>query len=162
MKKTLLFLLIWAAGHVLWAQPELKKTSLSPLGAAGMQNASLQMIAAGGEIFNAETEVSSLHLSEGFVGPDIAHMLGVADYTTLTGVNVFPNPVRTDLHVELPAGDVREIYLHDLTGREVYRYLADEDRVVIPVKDLRVGIYLLTVVDRQRRQTVSYKIQKIK
>jgi len=154
----LMVLLAWTG---LRAQPQLRKTSLSPMGGTTLESASIRMIDAGGEVFNAETDAASLHLSEGFIGPDVAQMLGVGDYQVLTGVRVFPNPVRTDLHVQLPSGDGFEIYMHDGTGHEIFHTLSEAQRVTVPMLNFRVGIYLLTVIDRQNKRVVTYKIQKI-
>ncbi len=161
MKKTLGILLAVMVYTSAFSQPELVKISLSPMGEVTLIAAQIQLTHAGGEIFNAENDAANIHLSEGFIGPDISQMLEVEDYTSLTGVRIFPNPVSENLHVDLPDDHIYEVYLHDLTGKEIFRSISDNNSLSIYMKKYKTGVYLLSIVDRLSKRFVTYKIQKV-
>jgi len=144
------------------AQPELVKTSLSPMGGQTQTATQIEISTAGGEVFNAESNAGNIHLSEGFIGPDVAHILKTEDYAVLEGLHIYPNPVKDKLQIAFPGENHYEIYLHDLTGKEIYSSTSEGALLNIPMRHYRTGIYLLTVIDRENREYVTYKIQKIK
>lgn len=72
---------------------------------------------------------------------------------------VYPNPVATELHIDLPYSSselATTIALHDLSGRTVARLTDCAQSNVIPVGHLPEGIYLLSV--SCGKQTHSQKV----
>jgi len=159
-KRILLFFFLLVFFAVASAQPHLRKTSLSPVGDGTAVSGSVSLIDAGGEVFNAESEISGLHLSEGFIGPDIAQIMGVTDYAHLDGVSLYPNPVSRFLQVALPQGEDFEIHIHDLTGKEIWHREQASGLYRIDMGNYHRGVYLLTVIDRKNHRFVTFKIQK--
>jgi hypothetical protein len=74
--------------------------------------------------------------------------LGNNPSSSLTEIRVYPNPVDNLLHIR-DAGTIHELWLTDLTGREVYRSRPDNDAVDVPVTSFHSGIYLLSVQSAQ-------------
>lgn len=83
---------------------------------------------------------------------------------TPTGLNeaesdnlaVWPNPVQEVLHVR-PAGEVMDLAVYDLSGRELLRLTpVPGEEVQVPVADLQAGTYLLRVRTAQEVKTTQF------
>lgn len=83
---------------------------------------------------------------------------------TPTGLNeaesdnlaVYPNPVQETLYVR-PAGEVVDLAIYDLSGRELLRLTPETDGVIqVPVADLQAGTYLLRVRTNQEVKTTQF------
>jgi hypothetical protein len=70
--------------------------------------------------------------------------VGVAESTTLPGVQLYPNPVSNQLTIEAP-GPMALITLTDLLGREVARHSATGNSSTIGVSHLPPGAYIVRV-----------------
>ncbi len=158
MKKILiiisLFTLTWAS-----AQVEVKKSSLSTGGGSNSVGTA-RLVFTVGEIAVGENTQSNIHVSEGFVGPDIVQILGVEDYSTLENVQAFPNPVKNILKVNLPnqKGDY-DVYLFDLQGKMLLSKSVDSN-FQLKMGAIPTGIYLLSIIDNKQKQKSIIKIQK--
>jgi hypothetical protein len=159
MKKivTIIVLLFITLG---FGQTTIKKSSISSGGgSATVGNTSVVYTI--GEIAVQENTVGSVHLSEGFIGPDIA-VLGIEDYGQLQGVNIYPNPVETDLNISLPEYNNYELYLYDLNGKQLINTtITDENQTIMDLSVQKTGMYLLIIVDRKNKKNATYKVQKL-
>jgi hypothetical protein len=61
-----------------------------------------------------------------------------------TQIRVYPNPVENLLHIR-SAGTINELWLTDLSGREVFHFQPENETVDIPVTSFHSGIYLLSL-----------------
>ncbi len=155
---TLLTLLTVSLG---FSQVEFRKSSLSS-GGGSASSGNLYMVYAIGEIGVQETTQGNLHLSEGFVGPDIASIVGIEDYGVLEGLKIYPNPVRNNLSIQLPDYGNYEIYLFDMTGKQLWQNnIEDENQASYNMSNYKTGVYILTIVDRQNKKAKTIKIQKL-
>ncbi len=159
MKKTMFFF-FWLAGLGMWAQPALMKTSLSS-GGGTSTTGSTNVIYTLGENFVAEADAGTIHLSEGFIGPDIAAIMGLDEYQPLKGVKVYPNPVKDVLRIQLPAKSNYEIRLFDMTGKIVLNTTTEFKMWSLNMKNLRSGFYILNIIDRTNKRYTNIKIRKI-
>ncbi len=144
----------------LFAQVELLKSSVSPIGEATRTSGNLSMIDAGGETANREADAGTMHLSEGFIGPDLTAIMGVEDYGYLAGVRLYPNPVKDFLRISLPQKAIYEIYVHSLTGRELFHTVMETGFISLDWRRMKPGMYLVSILNRQTREYVSFKVQK--
>ena len=143
-----------------FSQVELKKTSLSSGGGVA-SSGSLYMVYAIGEVGVQEADAGNIHLSEGFVGPDMTYLLGVEDYGQLEGLQIYPNPVKDKLNIQLPETGNYEVYLFDLTGKQLWQNnIENNSYFSYQMRDYKPGIYLLTVVDRENKKSLTFKVQK--
>ena len=142
------------------AQTVLYKTSLAPAGGSD-ETATRKIVYTTGEIFVAEANAPSRHLSEGFINPDLITLLNAENYAPLPGVKIYPNPVKDILHVRMENKGNYEIYIFDLTGKELYRRSIDGDRWDVDMRNYRSGFYLISIVDRENKRMTSIKIQKL-
>jgi hypothetical protein len=109
-----------------------------------------------------EVDNSSLHLSEGFVGPDIAKVVGIEDYGVLEGLTVYPNPVKNYVNLQFPAHNDYEIHIFDLTGKEVFQQVSESNsEAQYQLSNLKAGVYLLVVIDRTQQLSATVKLQKM-
>ncbi len=159
MKKLLIIILALTASFG-FSQTTLVKSSISSGGGSTTQG-NTYLVYTMGETFVQEANQGSTHLSEGFIGPDLAAILGIEDYTQLEGVRVFPNPVKNFLSIELPEYNKYEIHLFDMTGKELINTSVDNDQMQYDLSQLRAGIYLLSVIDRENKKSITLKIQKM-
>ena len=157
MKTLLLCMLLFPLG--MFAQLEMRKSSLAPVGGSVVAGNNY-MIHAGGELAHRETDQGNMHLSEGFIGPDFSQILGTEDYQTLEGVRVFPNPVDKDLSVKLPHAGTFELHLFDLNGKEILRQTTRNITCRIDMHTCVPGMYMLVIVNRKDKTFISIKIQK--
>ena len=159
MKKTLLIaMLLFTYGAI--AQVNVKKSSISTSGGS-MTAGNKQVIFTIGEVNVQETDVGNTHLSEGFIGPDVAELIGIQDYGTLQGVQVFPNPVKDNVQIRLPESNTYEIRLFDLNGKELWtKQIEDADQAQYNLSRLQTGVYLLIVIDRKNKLSHIIKLQK--
>ncbi len=160
MKKLLLILILLTISTG-FSQVAIRKSSLSS-GGGSASSGNLYMVYAIGEIGVQEADAGSLHLSEGFVGPDITQLVGIENYSALEGLNIFPNPVRTNVNIELPETGNYEIYIYDLTGKQLLQNnVEDEYQVQINMSNYKTGIYLMAIVDRANKKAKTVKLQKL-
>ena len=141
------------------AQVEVRKSSLSTAGGSSTVGTS-RLVFAVGEIAVKENTQSNIHLSEGFVGPDIAQFLGVENYANLNGVQAFPIPVKNILNVNVPdqKGDY-SIYIFDMQGKILLTKSVTSD-FNLNMSVYPTGVYLLSIIDNKQKLKSIIKIQK--
>ncbi len=160
MKNILLIftLLLTAFGY---SQTAVKKSSIDS-GGATTTSGSTSLVYTIGEVAVQENTQGNTHVSEGFIGPDIATSVGIQDYGTLQGVQVFPNPVKDNVQINLPEDNTYEIRLFDLNGKELLnKQIKDTNQTQHDLSRLQTGVYLLIVIDRKHKLSRIVKLQKL-
>ncbi len=158
--KKYLFLAVIITGFSLFAQVDMYKVSWAP-GGYSAEAGTVKLVATTGEVFVREANVVPIHLSEGFIGPDLIAFLGVENYAPLNGVKIFPNPVSEVLTIRFPEQSRYEVYLYDLTGKMIFSAEVSDFMYRLNMKDYLNGLYLLVVIDREKETYFSTKIKKI-
>jgi len=159
MKKILFFILplfTWGA----YAQTHLYKTSLAPSGGSANSGA-VEMVYTVGEVFVSETNSGTKHLSEGFLNADMLTLMNAENFGPLPGVEIYPNPVKDILKIRLETHGTYEIYIFDLTGKQLFHSRFEGTAWQVDMRNYRQGFYVISVVDRSRKRMTSIKIQKI-
>jgi hypothetical protein len=160
MKNIFTFIALFIIGAS-FGQVALRKSSLSS-GGGSATTGNLYMVYALGEIGVQEADAGNIHLSEGFVGPDITAIVGIEDYGILEGITVFPNPVKEHLNITLPQDNSYEIHLFDLTGKEVLtKNIENNNSAQYNLSRLKTGLYLLVIIDRENQLSATVKLQKL-
>ncbi len=141
-----------------YGQTAVKKSSLSTAG--GSQTAgNTTVIYAVGEVAVQEQTQGNILVSEGFVGPDFS-ALGIENYSDLTGIEVYPNPVKDIFTVNLPANRSYEFYLYDMNGKQIWAKTGDKKKQQFNIDDFQSAVYLLVIVDRNLQKKKIVKLQK--
>ncbi|MDP2721775.1 MAG: M14 family zinc carboxypeptidase [Bacteroidales bacterium] len=86
--------------------------------------------------------------------------VGVVDNPEIE-ILFFPNPVTDLLQVQLPDKGMSQVFLTDITGRKVYEKLTDLKMLAIPVRDLKKGVYLITVITSNQKRTGKVVISSL-
>ena len=158
MKRILTLIVLLTIG-LSYGQIAVKKSSISTGGGSSTVGTTT-VISAIGEIAVQEQTQGTIHLSEGFIGPDLV-ALGIEEYTNLQGVSIYPNPVQNDLNIELLDYNNYELYLFDLNGKQlVNQKIEDNDRYVLDLSGQKTGAYLLIVIDRKHKKRSIQKVIK--
>ncbi len=158
MKKILLILMMLFV-YVTSAHVSLKKSSISTSGGT-MTLGNQEVIFTVGETNIQEIDTGNMHLSEGFIGPDIVEALGITDYGTLSGISVYPNPVKEDFNLSLPQGGTYEVYLYNLQGKQIFFRQVNGTQQNFDISRLTAAGYMLIVIDRDNKLKKSFKIIK--
>ncbi len=143
-----------------YGQTTLRKSSLSA-GGGSATSGNTYMVYSLGEIGVQESTVGNAHLSEGFVGPDLIFLLGIEDYSQLQGVKVFPNPISDFINIEFPETGDYEIYIFDITGKQVMQRMLHNNIAHYSIKHLPAGYYLLSLIKRKASKAITFKILKL-
>ncbi len=160
MKKIIIIIMLLGTISFSFGQVAFQKTSLSS-GGGSASSGSLYMVYALGEIGVQEANAGNNLLSEGFIGPDVSSLVGIEDYAQLEGLNIYPNPVQDYLNIELPNTGNYEVHLFDMTGKQVLNRMIENDyQTSYNLSNLKTGIYLLSVINRENQKAKTIKLQK--
>ena len=160
MKKIVLIpILIFLSTLTCFSQVKIKRSSLSP-GGGVYTSGNITLVSSVGELKTIEKSNGNIHLSEGFINPNILVALKIEDYDELTGIRIYPNPVKDDLHIEFSKNDTYELHLFDVTGKEIFVKPENGLRSVINMSGYPAGIYILSVVDRNNKRVKTFKFRK--
>jgi hypothetical protein len=159
--KKIITLLVLLTISFSFGQTTIKKSSISSGGGIVTQGNTTVLYTIG-EVAVQENTVGTVHLSEGFIGPGMAALLDIEDYTQLQGINAYPNPVQTDLNISLPEYNNYELYLYDLNGKQlISTNIEDDNQTILNLSSQKTGMYLLIIIDRKNKKSTSLKIQKL-
>ena len=158
MKKILLIIAISSVA-LGFSQTELRKSSIST-GGGSTSVGTTQVIYSIGEVAVQEHTQGTTHLSEGFIGPDMAQALGITDYGTLSGISVYPNPVKDNFNLNLPQSSTYEVYLYNLQGKQIFFRQVNDTQQNFDSSRLTSAGYLLIVIDRKNKLKKTFKIIK--
>ncbi len=159
MKKIISIISILIVGFA-YGQTTVKKSCISTSGGSHI-NGNVSLTYTVGEVAIQEKTQGNIQLSEGFITPDIYTTTGIEAYGELYGIQIYPNPVQTDLQIKLPAYQTFEIYLFDLNGKKITGTQTDKTIYSLNLTDLPASIYMLIIVDRNYKQYKSFKINKL-
>ena len=162
MKKIISILVLLLTISLGFSQTAIKKSSISAEGGSATVG-NTTIIYSVGEVAVQEATQGNTHLSEGFIGPDILNITGVADYGELQDINVYPNPVVTDLHITFDTESNYYIYLFDINGKQLVQQSGNyQDEILVDMSSYQTGVYLLVIADRKNKQRKIVKITKAK
>lgn len=75
----------------------------------------------------------------------------------IEGLQIYPNPVTDKQVVVATSSNVtKQIELFDLLGKKVYTRQSTNERVVLQLDDLKPGVYLIRITEKD--QTVTRKL----
>jgi hypothetical protein len=160
MMKKLLTLTLTLLVSLSFGQTAIKKENISTDGGS-QTNGSTTVVYTVGEIAIQENSNGTIHLSEGFIGPDIAEAMDIKDYTLLQNINIYPNPTQDFVNINFENESEYQINVTDLSGKIIYTFEENnqlEQR--INLQNLKVGVYLLVIKDVKFKKYKIFKIVK--
>ena len=156
MKDFLTFITIFAIS-ISFGQTAVKKNNISSGGGVAT-NGNVTVLSTVGEVVIKENTQGTIHISEGFISPNIMTSLGVNEYSQLHGVNAFPNPTVKYVDVNIKDNKQVEVQLINENGQLLIQEKGNAFR--LNLEKYKTGIYLLIVKDTKTKQVVTYKIIK--
>ncbi|NQU32970.1 MAG: T9SS type A sorting domain-containing protein [Bacteroidetes bacterium] len=114
-----------------------------------------------GEVMITEKSNGNLLVSEGFITPEIAKSLDVAESYDVLQAILFPNPTSSGIvNIQLPVRQSYVIDVFDLSGKEVIRKVTSEYNVVLNFSELPNSTYVVIIKSETERQISISKIVK--
>ncbi len=153
------FLIFIVSATSAYSQAEIKTSSIST-GGGSADNGTVNIIYTVGELAIREQSQGDKHISEGFITPDIKVTLKAEDYTELTGIKVFPNPVKDNLHINNSNEEEYEIHIFDIAGKEILVKTDKKFDVKVNMSSFPSGVYVMAIVDRSNSKIKTFKIKK--
>jgi len=157
--KTLFIIVIMLGAPWLYGQADIHKSALMSAGTDGQVNG-ISMTSTLGEWAVREDSIPPTGLSEGFIGPDLTAIMGIEGYAMLTGLSLYPVPVKDYLHIHIATSGQYEIYLFDTNGQMLVHQDMDQAEGILNMTGIKPGNYLIYVVDRENRRATYVKIIK--
>ncbi len=74
-------------------------------------------------------------------------------------LNAYPNPSEGLMQVSVPANRTGDIYIYDVSGREVFSQTNVDNRIVVDIADQKAGTYILKYVSSEFTSTKSLVIK---
>ena len=143
-----------------FSQTAIKKQSIDSGGAVA-SSGNTAVIYTIGEPVVQEASISNIHISEGFISPDIQAGLDIQDYTNLAGVKVFPNPATDYITISFSEEANYNIAVFDQLGKQIKEINTGQTSTQsINMQNYSRGIYLVLVKNTVKQQYVSYKVVK--
>lgn len=130
-------------------------------------------------LITVDIDVNSGRLSNDFLGPNAAsveiqvtqsedELVAPTPATPITdkgvvedtAIKIFPNPVLTNLHLEIPFIDqVNTVRLFDVSGQMMQKIYLDKSKSIIDMNAYSKGVYIL-VISRNDGKITSHKLIK--
>lgn len=123
----------------------------------------LQMEFSLGEPVTETFKATEMSLTQGFLQPLLV-LTTVENPDMLTGINVFPNPVKAEFRIDIPAYHHSKLLcrLFDMDGKLYIRTELYSGISIFDMQDFASGTYLLHISDQVSGRKFQTKIIKIR
>lgn len=159
MKKIITILSLLLA-FTSYSQTAIKKEVIDS-GGATASNGATTIIYTIGEVVVQESSVGTIHISEGFISPDIWETIGVQDYTALAGISVFPNPTTDYITISFSEIANYNITVFDYLGKQIEDFNTQQTSThSLDMQSYSDGVYLVLVKNTAKQQYTTNKVVK--
>ena len=160
MKKLILLLTLFIFTVSIKAQI-ISKQVISSLG-SNYSNSTIKLSSVLGEVLvgSVTDEDGSLQLGNVYYPSLNLETLSVQSLIIEVKLKVYPNPVNELLYVSHPTETKFDIYITDVTGRNIFKGKIQKQNP-INISQYPKGIYLLTIMTGEIKKTNTYKIIKL-
>ncbi len=112
-------------------------------------------------IVKQESQNGNLHLSEGFISPDLLQILGFEDFDqNILDVNIYPNPVTNFVYVKLINQQNFNIQLIDLNGKTIWQKSCLKKNCKIDMTKYKRATYYLIISQAKQKRFKYIKLIK--
>ena len=108
--------------------------TIADLNGDGLQEVIVGNFGGGLQLFNAEVNI---------------HNIGISETSDDDSIEIFPNPVSSQIHIVSKQDDIRTMIVTDMYGRKLMEQPIGEKEAMVEVSSLPPGVYLL-VLDFER------------
>jgi len=108
-----------------------------------------------GELFTGyRTDATGASLTAGFNQPVVAMATDLRTQIDHAEISAFPIPARDYLNLQFDRNADWTLFLMDVRGRSLASWQLHAKQTKIPLTDLRPGVYVLRVLDTDRRSQI--------
>ena len=112
-------------------------------------------------IVKQENQHGNLHLSEGFISPDLLQTLGYEDFDqNLIDVKIYPNPVTNFVYVKSINQQSFNIQLIDLNGKTILQFSCLKKNCKIDMTKYKRATYYLIISQPKHKRFKYIKLIK--
>ena len=161
MKTTISILVLLIISLSISAQTAIKKSNISTTGAV-VSNGTTKVIYTVGEFAVQENTQGTVHISEGFINPDMLITTGLDKYNYEDfDVQIFPNPAVNYVNVKPTEISNFNIELFDVNGKLIMSENGKNALVKrLNISHLTNGEYLLVIKSEKLKQFKTFKLIK--
>ena len=146
--------------NILSAQTSIKKSDISSTGNISTAG-TVKVISTVGEIAVKENSQGTIHISEGFINPDLAQITNVKNYSKLNGMYIYPNPAIDYVNLSLPKTSNYQVSIFDINAKKIADYqIVQSNNYKIELQFLTEGEYLLVIKSEKLKQYKTFKLIK--
>ncbi len=142
------------------AQTVITRSAISSIGYTNTVG-STKLLCTVGELNVNEITHGVVHISEGFINPELAIITGVSEYSNKgIDVSLYPNPAVNFVNVKFSKQASYKIDLYSANGKMIKTYTTYNTLKQIPVSNLSVGKYLLIIKNKNNKTYRTFKLIK--
>lgn len=142
-----------------FSQTSIKKSNMDSGGEISIAG-TIEIIYTIGELFVQENTNGTIHISEGFLSPEIQNTLGNTDYTPFNDIEIYPNPTVDYLNFNFFKNSNYLITITDFAGKKIKSFTTHKNQYKINLANYSIGVYLILVEDLPNKKYKAYKIVK--
>lgn len=142
-----------------FCQLNIDKSSIDS-GGASVKTGNISIIYTLGEVARQEVTKNSIHLSEGFLSPELSVKVSIEGFDLIDAATVFPNPTADFITIGFSKVDNYSIFIFDNSGQLIQKskYLSKE--ISIDMSNYNSGFYQVLIKTKDNKQYKAYKIIK--
>ena len=142
------------------AQTVITRSAISSIGYTNTVG-STKLLCTAGELAVNETTQGTVHISEGFINPDLAIITNLTEYkNNEINVVLFPNPATDFVNIRFSKSNNYEIDLYSYDGKIIAKYSTNTTLKQIPLNNIANGKYLLIIKNKNDKTYKTFKLIK--
>jgi len=143
-----------------FGQTEIIKSNISS-GGGTVTSGSTKIIYTVGEIIAKENTQGTVHISEGFINPNMFASTGIKESAKLQNVKLYPNPAKDFVNVKFSEICNNQIILCNVYGKQLALYSNKSCKLQkIKINYLANGTYFLIVKNLNLKKYKTFKLIK--
>jgi len=157
--KNLFVSILLSASLTGFSQITIRQSSIAPLGNISSVN-SYKMICVSGELSNRENNTNNLHLSEGFIHPQ---MLATSFCRINNNVNIkiFPNPTRENVNILFGKKGTYNIRIYNIKMAKIFETKTINTKYTnLKLNNLTPGEYFIVIREEKNNKIKTFKLIK--
>ena len=159
MKKTILTFYISLIVQLGFAQLTIEKSSIDS-GGGVTQIGDAMIVSTIGEVAIQENTNATIHISEGFLSPQMVQTLDLNTFDLLKNIQVYPNPTVDFVTLTCTNTSSFTLRLVDWNGRVLLDKKFEGKSTQINLSDYANATYMLVLTDTKNKRYTGFKIIK--
>jgi hypothetical protein len=159
MKIQIIIILLFAQFSI-FCQVNVNKSSIDS-GGASTKTGNISIIYTLGEVVVQEATINKIHVSEGFLSPELSNKVNTKGHDLIEGITIYPNPTADIVNLRFNKIDTYTISIFANTGQLVSNIgIFQSNKISLNMKNYNCGVYLLLIKSKREKKYKSFKIIK--